>query len=43
LPNSGLYGYSATVQPNGDTSIFVPVIQGYVTGPVGVWCTSFAP
>jgi hypothetical protein len=35
---SGLYAYSASTAPNGDISIVVPALAGYVTAPVGVSC-----
>jgi hypothetical protein len=43
LPTSGPYNYAATADPNGDFSMLVPVIEGYLTAPVGVWCTSDGP
>jgi len=41
--SSGLYGYTATTgttDPTLPAAVFVPVIQGYVTAPIGVSCTS---
>jgi len=43
VSTSGLYGYAATQESNGDIAILVPVIQGYMTSPVGVWCTTDGP
>jgi len=40
---SGLYSYAATVESNGDVALLVPVIRGYVTTPVDIWCTSDGP
>jgi hypothetical protein len=40
--SSGLYGYRATTgtsDPTLPAAVFVPVIQGYVTGPIGASCT----
>jgi hypothetical protein len=38
--SSGLYGYTGTPDPTLPAAIFVPVIQGYVSAPVGVQCQS---
>jgi hypothetical protein len=43
VPTTGLYGYASALESNGDTTIFVPVVQGFVTAPVSVWCTSDGP
>jgi len=36
-------GYAASQDSTGDISMLMPVIQGYVTAPAGVWCTSDGP
>jgi hypothetical protein len=43
VPDSGLHDYAATQDSNGDIAMLVPIIQGYVTAPVGVSCTSDGP
>jgi len=40
---SGLYSYATTADSNGGVDLLVPVIRGYVTAPVDVWCTSDGP
>jgi hypothetical protein len=42
VPNAR-FDYAAGQDPNGDIGILVPVLQGFVTAPVGIWCTSDGP
>ncbi len=39
-PSTGLYGFPAGESRDGEALLLVPVIEGYVTAPVGVSCTS---
>jgi hypothetical protein len=40
---SDLYAYAVTADSTRDIAMLVPVIQGYVTASVGIWCTSDGP
>ena len=35
--------YAASQDSSGDIGILVPVLRGFVTAPVGIWCTSDGP
>jgi len=39
VASSGLYGYPGTKDPTLDAAVLVPIIQGYVSAPIGVSCT----